>query len=151
MGDFNAAMDCQVSQYTCLGKFGYEIRNPREERLIGFCEQYELNISNTIYKILNQRRYTWKAPGDIRRLQIDYILVKKKFRNQIKSSHSYPGFKIDSDHSLRISKVPKHQKNLEENWKKKRGSHKTWEEIKYNINSERLKIMELIVKIEDLF
>lgn len=66
--------------------------------------QYELIICNTIYKVPNRRRYTWKAPGDLRRLKIDYILVKKKFRNQIKSSHSYPDFKIDGDHSLVMAK-----------------------------------------------
>lgn len=66
--------------------------------------QYELIICNTITKVPNRRRYTWKAPGDLRRLKIDYILVKKKFRNQIKSSHSYPDFKIDGDHSLVMAK-----------------------------------------------
>lgn len=43
----------------------------------------------------------WKALDDnIRRLQIDYFLVKKKYRDQIKSSHSYSVFKIASDYSL---------------------------------------------------
>lgn len=78
--------------------------NSRGKRLIEFCEKYELIISNTIYEVPNRRRYTWKAPGDVRILQIDYILVKKIKSNQIKSSPSYPGFKIDSDHSLVMAK-----------------------------------------------
>lgn len=51
-----------------------------------------------------RRRYTWKASGDIRRAQIDFILVKQKYRNQVKSSHSYPGYDIDSDHNLVLVK-----------------------------------------------
>jgi hypothetical protein len=41
--------------------------NSRGKRLIEFYEKYELIISNTIYEVSNQRRYTWKTPGDVRR------------------------------------------------------------------------------------
>ena len=39
-------------------------------------------------------------PGDIGRYQIDYILVKERFRNQVINSKSYPGADIASDHNL---------------------------------------------------
>lgn len=32
--------------------------------------------------------------------QLDYILVKKRYRNQLKQSKSYPGADINSDHNL---------------------------------------------------
>lgn len=99
MRDFNAAVSCQVTQYIYLGNLDYENMNSRVQKLVEFCEQYELIISSTVYKVLNRRKYTWKSSGDnIRRLQIDYILVKKRYHNQIKSSHSYSDFKIDIDH-----------------------------------------------------
>ena len=28
----------------------------------------------------------------------DYIFVKQRYRNQVQSSHSYPGANVDSDH-----------------------------------------------------
>jgi len=36
------------------------------------------------------------------RYQLDYILVRKRYKNQIKHSKSYPGPDIDSDHNLVI-------------------------------------------------
>lgn len=38
--------------------------------------------------------------GDIARYQIDYILVKNRFKNQVKFSKSYPSADCDSDHNL---------------------------------------------------
>lgn len=34
------------------------------------------------------------------RYQIDYIMVKNRFKNQVKESRSYPEADIDSDHNL---------------------------------------------------
>lgn len=59
-----------------------------------FCEQYELIISNTVYEVLHRRISIWKVPGAIRRLQLNYILVKKKFWYQIKSNHIVIGIVI---------------------------------------------------------
>ena len=43
--------------------------------------------------------YTWTMPGDIERYQIDYILIKQRFRNQVKDCRSYPSADINSDHN----------------------------------------------------
>lgn len=39
-------------------------------------------------------------PGDIKRYQIAFIMIKNRFKNQDKDSRSYPGADIDSGHSL---------------------------------------------------
>ena len=44
-------------------------------------------------------------PGDIGRYQLDYILVRQRFRNQIKDCRSYAGADIDSDHNLVVMKA----------------------------------------------
>ena len=36
----------------------------------------------------------------MRRFQIDYILVKQRFRNPVKDCKNYPGADISSDHNL---------------------------------------------------
>jgi len=54
MRAFNAAVSCQVTEYIYLGKFGYENINSRVQNLVEFCEQYELIISSTVYKVLNR-------------------------------------------------------------------------------------------------
>lgn len=47
----------------------------------------------------NVRRLRWLG-----RHQIDYIMVKKGFRNLVKSSTSYPGVNINSDHNIVVIK-----------------------------------------------
>ena len=62
-------------------------------------------VTNTWFKQHKRRRYTWKMPGDIGRYQLDYILVKQRYRNSVKSSRSFPGCDIDSDHNLVMMKA----------------------------------------------
>lgn len=50
--------------------------------------------------IIEEENTTWKMPGDMNRYQIDYIMVKNRFKNQVKESRSYPEADIDSDHNL---------------------------------------------------
>jgi hypothetical protein len=49
--------------------------------------------------------YIWKAPGDQHRYQLDYILVKQRFRNSAKDVQTPPGADIGSDHSLLVAKI----------------------------------------------
>ena len=72
--------------------------------LIEFCERV-LMRTNTCFEHNLRRRYTWKAPGDIRHLQIDYILMKQRYRNSVKNAAAYPGDDCDSDHNLVMIKV----------------------------------------------
>ena len=52
-----------------------------------------------------RRLYTWKAPGDRSRHQVDYILVKHRFRNSVKDVQTLPGADIDSDHNLLVANI----------------------------------------------
>ena len=47
----------------------------------------------------------WKAPGDRNRRQLEYILVKHRFRNSVKDVQTLPGADIDSDHNLLVAKI----------------------------------------------
>lgn len=53
-----------------------------------------------MFEVPKRRRYTWVAPGDTNRYQIDYLLIKSLFKKQIMTSHSYLDAEIDSDHNL---------------------------------------------------
>lgn len=118
-------------------------------------------ITNTFFETPKRRRYTLKAPGDINRFQIDFILVKIRYRNQIKSSHSYPGFDIDSDHNLVLAKCNiKFKRRINVHEKKwavdklksdptlkyfqevmEKTDNSSWEELKYTIKQNADKIL----------
>jgi len=73
--------------------------------LIGFCERNGLIVTNTWFKKPKRRLNTRKARGDWSRHQLDYILVKHRFRNSVKDVQTLPGADTDSDHNLLDAKV----------------------------------------------
>lgn len=119
MGDFNAVVGEGKSD-EATGSFGLGKRNERGETLTQFCIRSNLCIANTFFDHPLRRRYTWKMPGDINRYQIDYILVRKRFKNQVKDCHSYPGADVDSDHNLVLAKCclkfKKLRRRIVQNW-----------------------------------
>lgn len=67
-----------------------------------FCARHNLIIINTFFKHHPRRKYTWKVPGDIKRAEMNYILVRKRYRNQVKDKIIYPGVYVNSNHNLFI-------------------------------------------------
>ena len=59
------------------GKFGLEVQNEAEERLIEFCQETALVIANTLFQHYKRRLYTWTSPDGQYRNQIDYIVGAK--------------------------------------------------------------------------
>uniref|UniRef100_A0A8D8Z0H2 Craniofacial development protein 2 n=1 Tax=Cacopsylla melanoneura TaxID=428564 RepID=A0A8D8Z0H2_9HEMI len=99
LGDMNAIVG-EGREGTTVGQYGHGRRNERGNQLIEFCTRNNLVITNTLFMHHKRRRHTWIAPGDIRREQLDYIMVKKRFKNQVKNCRSHPGADIGSDHNL---------------------------------------------------
>lgn len=83
-----------------LVKYGLGQRNVRGDRLVEFNRENSLVIANTLFEEHKRRRYIWKMSGDLRRFHNDYILVKNRFRNQVRSCKTYPGADCVSDHQL---------------------------------------------------
>ena len=69
-----------------------------------FCERNGLIVTNTWFKKPKRRLYTWKAPGDWSRHQLDYILVEHRSRNGVKDVQTLPGADVDCGHSLLLAK-----------------------------------------------
>ena len=70
-----------------------------------FCHSNNFVISNTLFDHHKRNLYTWITPGDKYRNQIDYIMVKKRWKSSITNCKTYPGADCDTDHILLLAKM----------------------------------------------
>lgn len=107
MGDFNAKVGKTWAKWNgAIGKFGYGEENERGQRLLNFCLNYDLVISNTIfYARKDKHKYTWESPDGRTKNMIDYIIVNKKWKSSILSCRSFTSADIGSDHQLVMAKI----------------------------------------------
>lgn len=83
--DLNAKIGCGA-EGNIAGAYGYGFgtRNHRGDRLIQFCAENKLTISNTFFQLPPRRLYTGKSLADseinVIRNQIDFILVTQQMR-----------------------------------------------------------------------
>ncbi|XP_030753182.1 craniofacial development protein 2-like [Sitophilus oryzae] len=108
LDDMNAKIG-QGSCGKCIGRYGLSERNERGDRLLKYCQENSMIITNTYFKLPKRRLYTWKSPRDsenrIVRNQIDYIILNQRYRNAVKSVKSYPAADVGSDHSLLVTEI----------------------------------------------
>lgn len=121
MGDFNAKVG-NIEVDKIVGKYGLGERNSRGDKLIQFCQEEEFVITNTLFKLPERRLYTWQSPqhrpDSIVRNQIDYVLIKTRFKNGIKGIKTYPGADIGSDHNPVVGNLHVKLKKLRKSNKK---------------------------------
>ena len=70
LGDWNSVVGDE-SYRNIVGSHGLGRWNHKRQMLIDFCERNGLIVTNTWFKMPKRRLYTWKAPGDWRRHQLD--------------------------------------------------------------------------------
>ena len=86
------------------GKFGLGVQNEAGQRLIEFCQENALAITNTLFQKHKRRRYTWTSPDGQHRNQIDYILCWQRWRSSIQSAKTRPEADYGSACKLLIAK-----------------------------------------------
>ena len=85
-GDFNAKVGQRIDGEECLGQFTRGRRNNNGQRLVEFCEENNLAVSNSLFKHRASHTTTWESTRELehddgtRKVvrifnQIDYILV----------------------------------------------------------------------------
>ena len=99
LGDWNAKVGSQETA-GATGKFGLGIRNEAGQRLIEFCQEYALVITNTLFHQHKRTLYTWTSPDGQHWNQIDYILCSQRWRSSIQSTKTRPGADCGSHHEL---------------------------------------------------
>ena len=87
MGEWNSDFGDESCR-NILGQHGLGRKNQRGQIFINLCESNGLTVTDTWFRKPKRRLYTWKAPGDRDRHQLDCILVKHRFRNCVKDVHT---------------------------------------------------------------
>lgn len=108
MRDLNAPMGSDVSSWgTVLGLHGFGDVNENGKHLLDFCTNNQLVLTNTWFQHKLIHKDTWFRNRDRPRVghMIDFMLVKKCFRNSVLDTHVYRSTLHDSDHELVVSSL----------------------------------------------
>ena len=77
-----------------------KVSNRNGERLIDLVLQRELTVSNTSFQKRPGKLWTWIDPSGGKH-QIDYMLIRRKWRNGVKNIEAYNTFSnVGSDHRI---------------------------------------------------
>ena len=82
LGDWNAKVGSEETPGV-TGKFDLGVRNEAGQRLIEFCLENALVITNTFFQQHKRRLYAWTSPDDQYQNQIDYILCSPTWRTTV--------------------------------------------------------------------
>ncbi|XP_062826436.1 uncharacterized protein LOC134296169 [Anolis carolinensis] len=102
-GDWNAKVGSQMTT-GITGRHGLGQPNEAGCRLIEFCQENSMCITNTLFQQPKRQLYTWISPAGQHRNQIDYILCSQRWQTTIQLVKTRPGAYCSSDHELLIAK-----------------------------------------------
>ena len=99
-GDLNAKLGPDDARFT------YNTQTNRNgDHLVDFMEEFNLFPANTSFMKPKGQLWTFEYPNGVR-AQLDYLLVRKKWRNSIKDSRSYSTFSsVGSDHRVISARI----------------------------------------------
>ena len=100
LNDMNASMGREDVQYTYNTS-----TNNNGSRLIEMMEKYQLLAANSQFRKKIGKLWTWMSPH-MTKHQLDYILVRKKWRKSIRNYEVYTTFiSLGSDHRIVVVNV----------------------------------------------
>ena len=73
-------------------------------KLVEFCQENTLVITNTLFQQQKRRLYTWTSPDGQHQNQIDFTLCSQRWRSSIQLATASPGADCGSDNELLIAK-----------------------------------------------
>ena len=119
LGDFNARLGQKDAPYTF-----HEDTNRNGTYLAALLLEQELLAANTMFRKRTGKRWTFQDRPTGMRRQLDYILVRRKWRNSVLNAEPYNTFNsVGSDHrvvSMRVRlslRVPKPTPRVRYDWR----------------------------------
>ena len=96
MGDFNARLGTDQAPYTY-----HDVTNRNGKHMAELLAEFGLLATNTMFQKKKGKLWTFKDRASDALRQLDYILVRKKWRNSVHNSEAYNSFKtVGSDHRV---------------------------------------------------
>lgn len=101
LGDMNARVGSDYNSWPdCIGKFGVGNMNENGQRLLELCCRQNLCITNTMFPGKPHRKQTWCHPRSKSWHQLDFVLVKQRYKQEVRNTRTYHSADCDTDHSL---------------------------------------------------
>ena len=106
LGDFNAkAGSDSITWEGVIGQYGVGNCNSNGLLLLQTCAEHGLLITNTVFCLPTQNRTSWMPPCSKHWHLIDYVIIRKRDRQDVQVTRAMCGAECWTDHCLIISKL----------------------------------------------
>lgn len=106
LGDLNARVGRDYEAWPrVLGRHGVGNMNSNGHLLLSLCAQYELAISNTMFRLPVKHKTTWMHPRSKHWHLIDYAIVRQRDISHVQVTRVMRGAHCWTDHRLIVTKL----------------------------------------------
>lgn len=99
-GDFNARVGTDSDTWGALGKHGVGNMNDNGLMLLRLCTEFNLIVGNTLFQQADKYKVTWMHPRSKHWHMLDYIIVRKRDRQDLRLVRTCRSAECWTDHRL---------------------------------------------------
>ena len=101
MGDFNARVGKDhIVWQGVIGKHGTGNMNPNGLRLLTLCQEFGLQIMNTMFQMNDKYKNTWRHPRSGHWHMIDHVAIRKRDSRECRITRVMRGAECGTDHRM---------------------------------------------------